>query len=131
MTNTRNTPIEAFERAFPARVEAYALRRGSGGAGTHRGGDGLEKRIVFLAPVRAGWIADRSRRGPWGLGGGAGAPSCAVAIDAAGRPCELPSKVSLTLAKGATLAVATPGGGGIRLGRAERRPRENARSPRR
>ncbi|MCE9595222.1 MAG: hydantoinase B/oxoprolinase family protein [Planctomycetes bacterium] len=113
MTNTRNTPIEAFELAFPARVEAYALRAGSGGDGLHRGGDGLEKRVRFLAPVRAGWIADRARRGPWSLGGEPGAPSRAERIDARGRRSALGSKVSVELAAGESLALATPGGGGF------------------
>jgi N-methylhydantoinase B len=113
MTNTRNTPIEAFELGFPARIESYSVRRGSGGDGEHRGGDGLQKRVRFLAPVRAGWIADRARRGPWGLGAERGAPSRAERIDARGRTSALGSKVSVELAAGESLLLATPGGGGF------------------
>ncbi|MBI5431577.1 MAG: hydantoinase B/oxoprolinase family protein [Planctomycetes bacterium] len=113
MTNTRNTPIEAFELGFPARVLWYALRPNSGGSGEHRGGDGLVKRVHFLAPVQAGWIADRSRRGPWGLGGQRGAASRAARVDRRGGVQELGSKVSLALAAGEGLALATPGGGGF------------------
>lgn len=114
MTNTRNTPVEAFELAFPARVVAYALRRESGGAGARRGGDGLAKRVRFLAPVHAAWIADRARRGPWGIRGGrGGASSRAVWHAAAGQGRALPSKVSLPLAAGDELELWTPGGGGF------------------
>src|SRR6185436_20065979 len=59
MTNTRNTPIEALETQFPARVLSLSVRRRSGGAGRTRGGDGIEKSLRFLAPARVGWIADR------------------------------------------------------------------------
>ena len=75
MTNTRNTPIEAFERAYPARFECLELRRGSGGRGRHAGGEGVRKRLRFLARVHAAFVGDRHAVGPWGLAGGApGAP---------------------------------------------------------
>lgn len=113
MTNTRNTPIEAFEAQFPARVARYAVRRGSGGVGARRGGDGIERRVEFLAPVRLTWVADRSRRGPWGLaGGGEGAPGAARVEFARGRHAELGGKSVLELGAGDAIEVATPGGGG-------------------
>ena len=61
MSNARNTPIEALERAYPFRVERYALRRGSGGAGARRGGDGVVRELRVLAPLRLSVIAQRRR----------------------------------------------------------------------
>src|SRR5690606_14584515 len=75
MSNTLNTPIEALETAYPLRVEAYRVRRGSGGAGARRGGDGVERRIRVLVDAEGSVIAERRRRGPSGRAGGAdGAP---------------------------------------------------------
>jgi N-methylhydantoinase B len=123
MTNTRNTPIEAFEAQFPARVERYAVRRGSGGSGKQRGGEGIERRIVFLAPVRLTWVADRARRGPWGLAGGepgARGRSARVALRrVAGE--ALGGSAVVDLERGDAIEVATPGGGGH--GRPGRRAR--------
>ena len=66
MSNTLNTPVEALETAFPLRVEAYRLRRGTGGAGAHRGGDGVERRVRVLVDADASVIAERRRRAPKG-----------------------------------------------------------------
>jgi N-methylhydantoinase B len=123
MTNTRNTPIEAFEAQFPARVARYAVRRGSGGSGKRRGGEGIERRIVFLAPVRLTWVADRARRGPWGLAGGEpGARGVArVWRSGALRAEPLGGSAVVDLERGDAIEVATPGGGGH--GRPGRRAR--------
>jgi N-methylhydantoinase B len=123
MTNTRNTPIEAFEAQFPARVARYAVRRGSGGSGAQRGGEGIERRVEFLHPVRLTWVADRARSGPWGLaGGGRGAPGGARVWRAgARRPEELGGTAVVELARGDALELETPGGGGH--GRPGRRAR--------
>ncbi len=108
MTNTRNTPAEALEMRYPVRVRRYALRRGSGGAGRRRGGDGLVREYEFLAPARVTLLTERRRHAPWGLaGGGPGAPG---ENRLNGRP--LPGKVSLEVAPGDRLTIATPGGGG-------------------
>ncbi len=67
MSNTLNTPVEALETAYPLRVEAYRLRRGSGGAGAHRGGDGVERSVRVLVDAEASVIAERRApraRGP-------------------------------------------------------------------
>jgi N-methylhydantoinase B len=78
MSNTLNTPVEALETAYPLRVESYRLRRGTGGAGAHRGGDGVERRLRALEDCEASVIAERRRRGPAGRRGGAdGAPEVA------------------------------------------------------
>jgi N-methylhydantoinase B len=114
MTNTRNTPIEALENQLPVKVLAYTVRRGSGGRGRHRGGDGIRRRLRFLREVRIGYVAERTQRGPWGLaGGGAGRPGGAsVRLPGARRDRALPGKCSLELPAGAELEVRTPGGGG-------------------
>jgi N-methylhydantoinase B len=114
MTNTRNTPIEAFERAHPVRFERLALRRGSGGSGRHAGGDGVVKRLRFLVDVHAAFIGDRHRRGPWGLGGGGpGAPGRLRVRRAGARAwTRLPAQWSGELPTGSELEVETPGGGG-------------------
>jgi N-methylhydantoinase B len=108
MSNTLNTPVEALETAYPLRVAAYRLRRGSGGAGAHRGGDGVERRLIALAPCEASVISERRRRGPSGrLGGEGGAPGRTTLN---GR--ELPSKWRGRLGAGDVLGIETPGGGG-------------------
>jgi N-methylhydantoinase B len=112
MSNTRNTPIEALEHDLPLRVEHYSLRRGSGGAGRHPGGDGLRRDIRFLVPVTATLLTERRRRGPWGLSGGqAGEPGRNRLLRAEGVE-ELPGKCTLSLLPGEVLSVETPGGGG-------------------
>jgi N-methylhydantoinase B/oxoprolinase/acetone carboxylase alpha subunit len=115
MTNTRNTPIETLETSVPVRVLGLAVRRGSGGSGARRGGDGLAKRLLFLEPARVTWVAERVRRGPWGLaGGGAGAPARArVRVPRErGRARELGAAASLEVPAGSVLELLTPGGGG-------------------
>ncbi|MCY3003154.1 MAG: hydantoinase B/oxoprolinase family protein [Planctomycetota bacterium] len=111
MTNTRNTPIEEFERRFPVRVARCTVRRGSGGKGARAGGDGIEKRLEFLAPARVAWIADRTSAGPWGLaGGGRGAVGRAEHVRKAGRRA-LGARATLSVERGDALELFTPGGG--------------------
>ena len=81
MTNTMNTPAEALEMTYPFRLIEYAIRRGSGGAGRHRGGDGIVRTYELLAPVTVTLLTERRRRAPWGLAGGAA--GCAGAKPAA------------------------------------------------
>ncbi len=112
MSNTLNTPIEALELAFPLRVRQYAIRRGSGGAGLHRGGDGLIREIEFLAPVTATLLGERRAARPYGLSGGEpGAPG-ENALIREGVASRLPGKVQLQLDAGDVLSIRTPGGGG-------------------
>jgi N-methylhydantoinase B len=108
MTNTLNTPIESLESHYPLRIERYALRRGSGGAGRHAGGDGVERAYRFLEDAEVTLIGDRRRIAPWGLaGGGDGTPG---ADDLDGE--TLPGKVRRQVRAGQVLTVRTPGGGG-------------------
>jgi N-methylhydantoinase B len=112
MTNTRNTPVEEFEHCYPLRVDALTVRRGSGGRGARRGGDGIEKRLVARQPLLATFLGERHRSGPPGAaGGGAGSPG-ALWLSSNGRRRRLPSKGTWSLAPGDALTVWTPGGGG-------------------
>ena len=75
MSNTLNTPIEALELEFPLRAVEYSVRRGSGGAGAQRGGDGVVRELEALEPMRYSLITERRRHAPPGAGGGEdGAP---------------------------------------------------------
>ncbi|HSH28637.1 MAG TPA: hydantoinase B/oxoprolinase family protein, partial [Thiohalobacter sp.] len=108
MTNTLNTPIEVVERFYPLRVNRYAIRRGSGGAGRHRGGDGVVREYEFLAPAQVTLLTERRTSAPWGLQGGAdGQPGVNLLNGRA-----LPPKVALEVAAGDRLTLETPGGGG-------------------
>jgi N-methylhydantoinase B len=108
MSNTRNTPVEALERAYPLRVRAYAVRRGSGGAGAHRGGDGVVRRYEALADCTATLLTERRRLAPPGAAGGApGAPGRNLLNDV-----ELPAKTRVAMRAGDVLTIETPGGGG-------------------
>jgi len=114
MTNTLNTPVEVLESRFPLRVRRYALRRGSGGDGARRGGDGLVREYEFLAPAHFTLLTERRRHAPWGIAGGAdAAPGRNLLND---RP--LPGKCEGAVRKGDRLCIETPGGGGY--GRAGR-----------
>ncbi|HEV2762451.1 MAG TPA: hydantoinase B/oxoprolinase family protein, partial [Pyrinomonadaceae bacterium] len=113
MTNSLNTPAEALEYAYPLRVRRYSIRRGSGGRGRTRGGDGVVREIETLVPARVSLLADRRKRRPYGLAGGeAGSPGRDRIIDAGGRTRRLDSKGSLQLEAGARVRIETPGGGG-------------------
>ncbi|HZG48150.1 MAG TPA: hydantoinase B/oxoprolinase family protein [Thermoleophilaceae bacterium] len=108
MSNTLNTPVEALELEFPLRAVEYALRRGSGGAGARRGGDGVVRELEALAEMRYSLITERRRHGPPGAAGGEpGAPGRNLLNGE-----ELPAKASGTLRPGDRLRIETPGGGG-------------------
>jgi N-methylhydantoinase B len=112
MTNTLNTPVEALEYTYPVRVRRYSLRRGSGGAGWHRGGDGLVREIEFLCPATVTILSERRRGAPYGLlGGEPGKPGRNVLIRA-GEEQDLPGKAECQVETGDILSLRTPGGGG-------------------
>ncbi len=112
MTNSLNTPVEALENQFPLRVRRYALRRGSGGAGLHRGGDGLIRELEFLAATDLSILSDRRSHAPWGLAGGGDARPGVNRARQAGVERTLPGKCELRLEAGDTVTLETPGGGG-------------------
>jgi N-methylhydantoinase B/oxoprolinase/acetone carboxylase alpha subunit len=115
MTNTKNTPIEAFERAFPMRVLRYRVRAGSGGDGRFRGGDGLERDLEMLEDATVSLVTERRDSRPWGLDGGepgaAGENWLLRNGDEAGAE-RLGDKCTVELRAGDVVRVLTPGGGG-------------------
>ena len=113
MTNTLNTPVEALERAYPFAIERYAIRDGSGGAGEHRGGDGVVRRYRFNRPAIVTLITERRMRQPYGLAGGEpGNAGVNHLTRADGTVEHLPGKCSIRVEPGDHLEVQTPGGGG-------------------
>jgi len=113
MTNSRLTDPEILERRFPVRVESFGVRRGSGGAGANRGGDGAVRRIRFLAPMEAALLSSRREHAPQGLAGGG--PALAGAqrlIAASGEVTDLPGCFALDVQAGDMIEIETPGGGG-------------------
>lgn len=119
MSNTRNTPVEALEYSFPLRVLAYRLRQGSGGAGKHRGGDGLVRTIEFLSPVTATIMSERRERPSYGLQGGQPGATGRNALISSGQETPLPGKVTVDLVPGDILRIETPGGGGWGAGKGD------------
>jgi N-methylhydantoinase B len=109
MSNTLNTPVEALELEFPLLVRRYAVRRGSGGAGRRRGGDGVVRELEARAEMSFSLLTERRRHAPPGAAGGAdGAPGRNL-LDGE----ELPPKASGSLRPGQRLRIETPGGGGF------------------
>lgn len=113
MTNTMNTPVEALEASYPLRVHRYAIRRGSGGRGAHRGGDGLVREIEALTDVEVTILGERRRFAPWGLVGGMPGRPGRDWVVRGGRRRRIPGKATLTLQPGDRLFIETPGGGGF------------------
>jgi N-methylhydantoinase B len=108
MSNTLNTPIEALELEFPLRAVEYSLRRGSGGAGRRRGGEGVVRELEALAEMRYSLITERRRHAPPGADGGEPGAKGRNLVNGD----ELPAKASGTLKAGDRLRIETPGGGG-------------------
>lgn len=108
MTNTRNTPIEVLEMRYPVRVRRYAIRRGSGGEGLHRGGDGLIREYEFLRPVRFTLLTERRALRPWGLAGGRAGQAGVNRLNDE----VLPAKVEREAPRGDRLIIESAGGGG-------------------
>jgi N-methylhydantoinase B len=111
MSNTLNTPVEAFESEYPLRVTRYALRRGSGGAGRFEGGNGLQRDLLFLEDATVTLLTERRYGRPYGLcGGEAGATGENLLEGEESR--VLPAKALIQVHEGETLSIRTPGGGG-------------------
>jgi N-methylhydantoinase B len=113
MTNTKNTPVEALETAYPLKVEAYELIPGTGGKGKYYGGLGVRRAVRFLGDEGTlSIISDRRKFPPKGIEGGEDAQSGANYLIRDEKTIELPSKVTKKLKKGDLVVVETPGGGG-------------------
>ncbi len=118
MTNTLNTPIEAIEREFPLRVVRYELAEGTGGAGRHRGGNGLIRALQLVeGSARATLLADRHTLRPPGAQGGESGACGRHTLSRDGAETPLRAKTTLPLETGDVLAIQTPGGGGYGAGR--------------
>jgi N-methylhydantoinase B len=113
MSNTLNTPVEALEQEFPLRIREHSLRRGSGGGGAHRGGDGLIREVVAREAMEYSLLTERRAVAPRGAaGGGSGASGRNLLRRADGTIEELPAKAQGSLEAGEALRIETPGGGG-------------------
>jgi N-methylhydantoinase B len=108
MSNTLNTPVEVVEREYPLRVERYVVRRGSGGAGRHRGGDGVIRALRVLEDCRLSVLSERRRHAPSGAAGGEDGARGENRLN--GR--RIDGKLSRELRAGDVLEIRTPGGGG-------------------
>ncbi|MEZ5398157.1 MAG: hydantoinase B/oxoprolinase family protein [Bryobacteraceae bacterium] len=108
MTNSLNTPVEAFEHEYPVRVRRYAIRRGSGGRGRHPGGDGIHKELEFLADAELTILSDRRQTRPYGLTGGEPGQPGRNRVNAR----AVPGKVRMAVRAGDVVSIESPGGGG-------------------
>jgi N-methylhydantoinase B len=127
MTNSLNTPAEALEYSYPLRVREYRIRKGSGGKGRHKGGDGSVREIEVLAAARISLLSDRRKLAPYGLqGGDDGALGRAFIIRADGSKEQLASKGSWDLRAGDRVRIETPGGGGF--GKPGQKPKSDPRN---
>lgn len=112
MSNSLNTPIEALEHAYPFRITTYGIRRGSGGEGKHRGGDGLRRDLQVLTSARVVLLCERRTIGPSGArGGDYGAPG-KNALIRNGVEKQLPGKATFSVEPGDIVSIRSPGGGG-------------------
>ncbi len=117
MTNSRLTDPEVLETRFPVVLERFAIRRGSGGAGAHRGGDGVERRLRFLEPMSAGILSNRRRIAPHGILGGADAAAGVNRVlRGDGGEERLGATGSAEMQAGDAFEIWTPGGGGYGQG---------------
>nr|HEV7953343.1 hydantoinase B/oxoprolinase family protein [Candidatus Acidoferrales bacterium] len=112
MTNSWNSPIEVLEHAYPVRVLYYGFRKGSGGAGLYRGGDGLVREVELLTDMQVGLLCDRRKRGPYGLSGGEEGKSGQNSVQVKGKRKKLPGKCAFFASAGAVVRIESPGGGG-------------------
>ncbi len=114
MTNSRLTDPEVLEWRFPVRLDSFSIRRGSGGAGAHRGGDGAVRRVRFLEPMTAVMLANHRRVAPFGVAGGApGAVGVNYVERADGRREDFGATFATAMKPGDVFVIETPGGGGF------------------
>jgi N-methylhydantoinase B/oxoprolinase/acetone carboxylase alpha subunit len=112
MTNSLNTPLEALENDLPLKIRRYGFRKGSGGRGARRGGDGIVREYQFLVPVVLTIMSERRKLSPYGLWGGGPGVKGRNTLITRGRKKNLGSKVNVKVRAGDILRVETPGGGG-------------------
>lgn len=112
MTNTLNTPVESLERELPVMIDTYSIRRGSGGGGKYRGGDGIVRAYKFLSKATVTLITERRRFTPYGVQGGKPGKRGKNILLRNKKVKELPSKTTFEARRGDIVKIETPGGGG-------------------
>jgi len=112
MTNSLNTPLEALENYMPLKIKRYCLRRGSGGGGRNKGGEGIIREYEFFVPAQATIISERRKFSPFGARGGENGKKGKNTLLSKGKKIALNSKVNIKVQPGDVLRVETPGGGG-------------------
>jgi len=112
MSNSLNTPVEALEHAYPYRVTHYGIRRGSGGEGLHRGGDGLRRDLQLLCPARVALLCERRVIGPAGMAGGGSGTTGENVVIREGIEEHVPGKSTFWVEAGDIISIRSPGGGG-------------------
>jgi N-methylhydantoinase B len=113
MTNTLNTPVEALEYAYPMQVMCYEVRRGSGGGGRAKGGDGIRRDIRVLVDAQMSLLTERRKFQPYGLAGGEPGSTGENCRIRDGEIENLPGKGTFELMAGDIVSIRTPGGGGF------------------
>ena len=114
MTNSRLTDPEILETRFPVLLEAFSIRRGSGGVGRQRGGNGATRRVRFLEAMAAGILSNRRKVPPFGLAGGAAGALGANWVERVDGTIEhLGSTATAHMQPGDVFVIETPGGGGF------------------
>jgi 5-oxoprolinase (ATP-hydrolysing) len=112
MTNTRITDPEELERKYPVRLLEFGIRKGSGGLGAWKGGDGIVRKLEFLAPLQVTLLGQHRQYAPYGMNGGEGGACGQHTLISNGLVRELPGICSLKVNVGDVLTIETPGGGG-------------------
>jgi N-methylhydantoinase B len=112
MTNSLNTPTEVFEITYPVRVRRYGLRRGSGGKGKYRGGNGIVREVELLVDAQVGLLSDRRAIAPYGLAGGGDGAKGKNELISRGTRKRLASKCGFYATAGDIVRIESPGGGG-------------------
>jgi len=114
ITNSRLTDPEVLEDRYPVLLEEFRIRRGSGGKGAHRGGDGTVRRIRFREKMTVSLLSTRRETAPFGLeGGGEGARGTAMIIRKSGAHDPMKGCDEAELEAGDAIEIETPGGGGF------------------
>jgi N-methylhydantoinase B len=111
MTNTLNTPVEALEYAYPFRVREYAILRGTGGPGSHIGGDGLVREIELLADAEVTVLSERRTRAPFGIRAATPVHAAAICLFETGSPGQNPANFTAHCAKETAYAWKRPAAG--------------------
>ena len=112
MSNSLNTPVEALEHAYPFRITQYGIRRGSGGEGIHRGGDGLRRDLQILTSAQVALLCERRAVGPAGFRGGEDGATGENVLIRDGVEEQLPAKTTFAVKAGDVVSLRSPGGGG-------------------